>query len=879
MKYLFILIILLSTLVVISDEFELINLTSQSKKLEKTLSDKLNSKVVIDGGIVVKILPKPYLEIINLKVFDNDILVFSTNKVLFDIGVSELLNGFSTLNKVSARMNEASLRGISDNQYLKYLTAIQDDSDIIINVTKADVDINVLQKTVEITNLLFTSINKQIITSGQIDHNKQKIQYSFKTGDEKDISLNIDSDGFALDINLNDFNKEDFTLKDGDFNFKIKKVDSILQLMFDNYRPKKDNKPVDKAVQYILNASGDIFMDLNNEITLQNIKADSNFIDGLEIDFRLYKVMDNLLESYIYLAFDTVNLSYIKDVIAGDLDVNNVFKKLLSASNIGQYINLNFNLKLQKLLLNNGQINNIFLSTYHILNRVIIDRFDMTLPGESLVSFNGFIAGNAIRRQINGSLKLTTDDDITLLDWYNRDKTDDSLVKQKLSFNSRVFAMENLLKINRYTLTRGKEILLGTGSFYDIPYEAPVKIIVVDGTNIDLDTVGVRNKWDLYLKKLYNADSDKSGEEYFKLTNANHWLRSIDKHFYLSLKLQDTIFRDQIIPKISTMLEILPGELDVKNLTINSEKIDGTVQFKFILPVLRPNIISNINFKTFDLKYAMDLFLPKFDDIENTVNKINFLSANNYDAVLKLQIDNLIIDEKMNPQLVNGELDLRFGSLRIPRLQYSLWNGQFDISAAINLTTTKPTFDCGFSIYNIDPQEFFYRLTDTNKITGYMSFAGNIQGNLIQIDDFQRINGNIDFLGAQIIWQGFNIDKIIEIVDGQYTADTKAQSVEYYTSNGSTTFDLLKGQIGINHGLINIDNASISDKRLAGLFSMNFDLPSKSIESMSSFAFIPSGFTKTLTINFKTSGNIKNPSENTVDYKTVSDFITPTSKK
>ncbi len=879
MRYLIIIVLIISALVIASDEFELINLTSKSKDFEKTLSEQLNARVVIDGEVILKILPTPHLEIMNLKVFDEDHLIFNTNKIIFDIGIGELLNDISKFSRISARMEEAYLRS---NHYVKYFNSKEGGPDITINIAKAEVEIpkyDLLQRTFEVTNLVFSNRQEIGIMSGEVDFHLQKIKYYFQISDKQDISLNIDSDGFAFNISLNEFNRQDLTLKGGKVDFKIKKLDSLLQLMFDNYTPKENNLEVDRAVQYTLDASGDLVLDLNNEIVLENVQINSNFIDGLEVDLRLYKVMDNLLESYIYLSADKVDLSYIKDVIVGDLDVNHLFKQILSTSNLAEYINLNFNLKLETLALNNGEINNFFLSTYHILNRVIIDRIDMQLPGESIVSFNGLISGNAIRRQVNGLLQFQSDDNKTFLDWYIKDYIDDIREKSKLSFNAQIFGMQNLFKASRYALIRDEEQVLGNASFYEIPYEAPVKMIVIDGRNIDLDRLGIRSEWDLYLKKLYNADSDKSGEEYFRLTNANHWLRSIDKHVYFSLKLQNAIFRNEKIPEITSMLEIMPGELDIKNLTIKSDKIDGNLELQFILPVLRPHINSKMNFKTLDLKYAKALLLPRFDDIKNTADKINFLSANSYDAALNLKVDNLIIDEKINPIFVDAEANLRFGYLTISSLKYSLWNGQFDINAAIHLSNTKPTFDCNFSIYNIDPQELFYRAAGLNKITGYMSLAGNIEGNLIQLDDLQRISGGIDFLGAQITWNGFNLDKIIEIVDGQYTADSKIQNIEYYINNGSTAFDTLKGRMVINRGLINIDNANMTNQRLAGVFSMNFDLPSKNIESASSFLFIPYGFTRSLAMNFTTSGNIQTPTANTVDYQAVSDFIKPTSKK
>ena len=72
MRYLIIFILITSALILISDEFELVDLSNRTADFEKSLSKKLDYRVVIDGGIVLKLLPTPHLEIINFKVFDQD---------------------------------------------------------------------------------------------------------------------------------------------------------------------------------------------------------------------------------------------------------------------------------------------------------------------------------------------------------------------------------------------------------------------------------------------------------------------------------------------------------------------------------------------------------------------------------------------------------------------------------------------------------------------------------------------------------------------------------------------------------------------------------------------------------------------------------------
>ena len=877
MRYLLIFVFVLCGLIVISDEFELIDLTSRSRNFEKIIGERVNSRVIIDGGIVLKVLPTPRLEIINFKALDQDTLVFSTDKITLDIGFNELINGFANLNKVSITMNEALL---NTSDFHKYLAFSKGKYEIEIKIKKADIDIHqgyMLKNELSISNLLFSSTSSGIITSGEFNLNNQKIGYNLEFSDNKNISLNINNDGFSFYLNLNDFDRTNLSIKDGKIDFKLKKIDNLLQFIFPEYKPDPVLKSQDKALEYNLNLSGDLIMDINREITLQNVDINSNFIEGVDIKFRLYQVMDHLLESYLYLSADKINLSYIKDIIAGDIEVNDLLKNLLSTSRITESINLNLNFDIKKLVLNSGQINNCFLSTYNILDRIIIDRLDIDLPGDSKLNFNGLISGNEIRQKINGVLQVESDDKDSLMSWYSNEQSHNK-EKKKLKFGSRIFGMQNLIKISQYYLEVDEAKLQGNAYLYEIPYEAPVKIILADGSNINFDDLGFVSQWDNYIMKLYDADADKSGEEYFKLTKANSWIRSFDKNLYLNINLRDTIVRKEKIAGIRAVLNISANELDVKYLKIRNDKIDGEVKLKFVLPVLRPQLTTDLNFKTLDLQYGINLFMPNPDDATYDLQKLNFFSANNYDGNLKFKVDNLIISETINPTLVNGEANLKFGYLLVPKLQYSLWNGQFDVNGSVLLSSNKPTFECTASIYNIDPKEIFNKITGVDKITGYMSLAGSLKGDLTKWDDFNKISGQVDFLGAQITWNGFNLNKVVEAVDGQYTKDSKLQAVEYYSQYGSTIFDFLKGSMIIKNGVVNINNGSMSDKRLAGSFNVNYSLASKNLNSASSFAFIPAGSSKTLTMNFKTSGSIANPTDNTVDYNEVSNFVSGASK-
>jgi len=871
--FLLLLTLIICGTIFISDKLELIDLTGKVQEIEKTIGDKLKLKVVIDGGAVLKFLLTPHIEVIGFKIFDGNKLVFRSDKLLLKIPPTVLL-GLSDLDNVNVEMNDAS---IEINDLKPFLEFTKDDFDITVRIDKVNVEINetnLIQSNFYVRHLVLLTTNGELTTEGQLDLQNQYVKYLFKISNEKDILFTIDSPGGEFKINLNNFDKKNFTIRDGKIYMKIKKIDSILPFIIDNYKP-HEIQVTDKASQYNLELSSDLFLDVNNEITIKNTIINSNFIDDLKVDLRLYKVMDEILGTHLSISASKINLTYVKDVVMSDISINDILQKFFNPSKLSKYLNFHLDIQVKKIILSDGEATDLVWNTYDILNKMIIDKMKITLPGDSHLDFQGLISCNDIRKKINAKVSLESSDDISFINWLTgEERYGDNTIRRKFVFTSDVFGIQNLFKISDYTIQNGETFATGNIYLYDIPYESPIRRLLLNGYKINLDQLGLTERWDSYLTELYSADADKTGEDYFRLTNANRWIRSINTNLYLALKLQDTTIRGEKIPNITAALDVNPNMLNIHKLKLEHEKINGEVNFVFFLPVLRPQLTADIKFNTLDFQYATKVLVPKMHEDD----KINFFSAHNYDGSLKFKIDKLITDKETIATWVNGEAKLKFGNISIPKVQYSMWNGQFEASADIVISSNKPIFECAVSIYNIDPRYMFYKLTGIDKITGYMSLAGNMKGKLTTWDDLNKINGKLDFMGAEVIWDGFNLDKLVEIVDGNYTNNSKLQGVEYYSKYGSTTFDVLKGTIVINDGLVSIDNANVNDSRLAGLFSANYDLGSKTVNSAASFAFIPSGSTQSLTINMKTDGNIAN-SNSEVDYSQVSEFINSSGKK
>ena len=120
---------------------------------------------------------------------------------------------------------------------------------------------------------------------------------------------------------------------------------------------------------------------------------------------------------------------------------------------------------------------------------------------------------------------------------------------------------------------------------------------------------------------------------------------------------------------------------------------------------------------------------------------------------------------------------------------------------------------------------------------------------------------------------------IIELVDGGYTEQSKIEGLDYYSKYGKTIFSELKGSAVVQRGGFQVEDASLATSRIAGLYSMNYNLQSNSVNGIGAFAFMPIGSQDTLLIKTNTSGTFTELQRNEVDYSQVSDFVKNSAKK
>jgi hypothetical protein len=212
--------------------------------------------------------------------------------------------------------------------------------------------------------------------------------------------------------------------------------------------------------------------------------------------------------------------------------------------------------------------------------------------------------------------------------------------------------------------------------------------------------------------------------------------------------------------------------------------------------------------------------------------KRNNFSANNYDLVGDFAVKTFLLQEGKKLDNLQTQVKLDRGNLKLEKMTFNLEEGQVDMIGDMNLTTINPAFNLEFNCYNLPG----YLIPQTIGLEGGLwSAKGSVTGLQKTVTS---INGKAQFEGAQALLWGFDLNKSIEILEGSYTKASKRKALDYYSQYGSTAFDKLKGSIDINNGIMLAQNILLNNSRIAGAYSLAYDLSSEEMKGLGQFAFI-----------------------------------------
>ena len=251
MRYIVLFIILgLLGLAKASDNYNWINLSSQTKKIEKFLHDRLYLTAEFDDFVIFKFFPTPHFSMMYFKVSYENNLMIDSSKVSLYIPIKYIFNTIINGDGMMSFLRSNETIDVSDifinaDIIRRYMN---DNVSTINNLTWLDFKINLIKG--NIINFKFKSLintdefiientkltignNPNVWITGDIKNLfGRKFNYGVKilnVGKEKDIDFFITDMNSTLNFSLDNFNYDDLTLKSGIIDLSIDNLEKYLK--------------------------------------------------------------------------------------------------------------------------------------------------------------------------------------------------------------------------------------------------------------------------------------------------------------------------------------------------------------------------------------------------------------------------------------------------------------------------------------------------------------------------------------------------------------------------------------------------------------------------------------------------------------------------
>jgi hypothetical protein len=491
-------------------------------------------------------------------------------------------------------------------------------------------------------------------------------------------------------------------------------------------------------------------------------------------------------------------------------DINSILKSdfplLLSINNP----QVNFNVTITKMLASKEVLQNIQL----ILSAGALKQLSGNFASGGRFSASGLLSSNPYRSMFEGSINFEHNDINLLLSNLNLlDYTSD---KQQLNntFSSKVIAtnldlqlLNFIYKVNGATLSGN----LRTQIFANKP--------CIRGL-IKLDNLDFANNSYPIISKLLSYSNNiipyKNNDYKVQVAKITPEILSGN----LELMFTNSYFiKDYLIKHLGFIIDIVPNKLKISkiNLAVNDNNMSGNAIFftDNIKPSLTLNLaIDNLNAINIDnttlwsaIQKANDVydFQQLIITLASSINKASFMGLNFSDVTFNAtNSDNNLIIEKFGGNYLGGKFEIN-GNVALYPLTLSL-------AYALNSVPANQLYTMSKGLLPF--------------VDGHLSIAGNLYTKGKDANElFYHIASNNHFVGKDLLYRGADLDGLVSLLNTQnYNADNLSNDTNKFTSNGSTIFKTMSGDLNINKGIFTIDkllgNSAFTSSSLTGNYNI-----------------------------------------------------------
>lgn len=346
---------------------------------------------------------------------------------------------------------------------------------------------------------------------------------------------------------------------------------------------------------------------------------------------------------------------------------------------------------------------------------------------------------------------------------------------------------------------------------------------------------GVLRIDNLNLDELHEMQDDTKSEgleTYPKLLRlAKIWQNeSKDMRLDLKLSLLNYILGGQIRPKAAVNLVLDEGGVALNNVSAvyNGTLFAGSVGLAFP-PQALPKFEADI---TADIIHTSELLEHDFSKDENfwrdpsgawSRKEFQLEWLHKVNGNVKLLIGALTHDV-YDITNININAALKDSVIQLDRLQANVWGGEASVRGQIS-SGKLPSMSGNFALRGIQLEKLRKVTPLVGDLIGAISVGGDITTSGINpMTTVQNAQGTLTVAGRGIILTGFNLANMVRAANTVRTVDDIDKLVKFADQGGTTTIDLLQGNVNLGGAYLRSPGVTISTSEGSGSINGQLNL-------------------------------------------------------
>ncbi|CAK8163483.1 hypothetical protein CAXC1_70007 [Candidatus Xenohaliotis californiensis] len=823
------------TFIVLAAQTFFIDWNKYGEKIAKILSDKLNSTVVVQGGVSGSLVPGSIvLRDVYINHDSNDTSSSSTiiEEMQIKFGIYRALFGVVSADNLQISGAKFSLDQLSDITGGESMLSVNfTDCALIFGSRMMDKEINKIS-------------GKMTINKGKVDADmsflinnivyKMKVDSYATDKNSNEVTARVDAYHIGLSFDGNSI------LDDNGYHLK-----GALKAQGDNLTTALDMLSVGASgsvfgnysmnEKYILNAN---IVANNNGIDFNNFKLTSNSINGV-MDLKYN--FSSSAQSELNMHVENIDLSAMQPIKGGE------YKNSMISSmdfKIPKTINGLFTIHIDSIKYRDFNIKELVAEGDIAAGELSLYEMRCLMPGESVMHVSGSMHSNQVRPRFDGSVHVTGMDATAFLTLFPGYDALSSIYHMSGRFQLKTSLILAPYIASFVSLAFKAEANELNGSFR-YKWGGDKQMVVA---NLDVGTLDV--------SILHNALANRD------LSQSFSWLTNPKLRAKAEVHVKEFVVgASEVIHDSVFSLEMYSNTLVVKQLKLTSSNIDLRGDVRIIYNSTMPVVYAKLNSRylhfSSDSNHIVRNVTDSGADFSWPRKTIDIDFLRDVRAQIEISVDkfsyaNIVMENVLlNVNLSNNNINIEDSSAMFA-------DGKFTINGYIGIYR-KIMANLAFSLAEAKMEKLSEFINLKSVRDGYVSISGSFNGSGNSIADIMsNANGACNVAVRKFTVNGVDFNSFADNITAASTKSEMLSIAEQSAYSGKTLFKSSDLKMLIEKGLAKIEATSLTS-RTASSISANVHLPTLLMHGIVRIFFIPPTSKQKVAADLELKGFVKYP--------------------